>query len=238
MTPKAFLREWFLSMLVLKQKMWISGQTDTCTLTSAPLLTNSSRHRAPWEEAAAKCSGVKPLLFGWLTLAPQSISSLTVASWPWKQAKCSAVFPNALDSSICRCGKTSNGLVLRMRKRSFHLLFCFCYMNVSKCVCFVTFTARLSKCLTTVICPLEAAAWRGVYPRLSLQLISAPWATSRHTTSKWPASPEHAYQQKAAIDCSCHFCCSVGFFYEICSCGKIIDPFCNALNLQSVYPPL
>lgn len=105
-------------------------------------------------------------------------------------------------------------------------------MNVWKCVCFVTSTARLSKCLTTVICPLEAAAWRGLYPRLSLQLISAPWATSRHTTSKWPAAPEHACQQKAAIDCSCHFCCSVGFFFnEICSCGKIIDPFCNALKI-------
>lgn len=73
----------------------------TCTLTSAPLLTRNSRHMAPCVEAAAKCSGVKPLLFSWLTLAPQSISSLTTASWPLKQAKWSAVFPNALVSSIC-----------------------------------------------------------------------------------------------------------------------------------------
>lgn len=47
-----------------------------------------------------------------------------------------------------------------------------------------TSTARLSRCLTTLIWPLEAAAWRGVYPRLSLQLISAPWLTRRRTTSR------------------------------------------------------
>lgn len=51
----------------------------------------------------------------------------------------------------------------------------------------LTSTARLSRCLTTASCPLDAAAWRGVYPRLSLQLISAPWLTSWRTTSKWPA---------------------------------------------------
>lgn len=42
----------------------------TWTLTSAPLLTRNSRHRAPWVDAAAKWRGVKPLLFGWLTFAP------------------------------------------------------------------------------------------------------------------------------------------------------------------------
>lgn len=73
----------------------------TCTLTSAPLLTRNSRQSAPCVEAAAKCSGVKPLLLGWLTLAPQSISSLATKSWPLKQARWRAVFPKALDSSIC-----------------------------------------------------------------------------------------------------------------------------------------
>lgn len=38
----------------------------------------------------------------------------------------------------------------------------------------LTSTARLSRCLTTLICPLEAAACSGVKPRLSLQLISPP----------------------------------------------------------------
>lgn len=73
----------------------------TCTLTSAPLLTRNSKQSAPCVEAAAKCSGVNPLLLGWLMLAPQSISSLATVSWPLKQARWSAVFPNALDSSIC-----------------------------------------------------------------------------------------------------------------------------------------
>lgn len=54
-------------------------------------------------------------------------------------------------------------------------------------MCVITSTDRLSRCLTTAICPLEAAAWRGVYPLLSLQLTSAPCSTSRRTTSKWPA---------------------------------------------------
>lgn len=134
----------------------------TCTFTSAPLLTRNSRHRAPCVEAAAKCSGVKPLLFGWLTLAPQSISSLTTASWPLKQAKWSAVFPKALDSSIC-------GQSNRQCYNQEYLCICTC-INV----CVLTSTARFSRCLTTAICPLEAAVWRGVYPRLSLQLISAP----------------------------------------------------------------
>lgn len=54
----------------------------TLMLTSAPLHTRSSKHRAPWREAAVKCSGAKPFSFTWFTLAPHSMSSFTTTSCP------------------------------------------------------------------------------------------------------------------------------------------------------------
>lgn len=67
---------------------------------------------------------------------------------------------------------------------------------VCVCACIFTSTAKLSRCLITAICPLEAAVCRGVYPRLSLQLTSAPWFTNRRTTSKWPVGGHHTHTHK------------------------------------------
>lgn len=64
-------------LILLKRRLnaEVSGRErakgfHTWMLTSAPLFTNSSRHKAPCVEAAAKCKGVNPLWLGWFTLAP------------------------------------------------------------------------------------------------------------------------------------------------------------------------
>lgn len=54
----------------------------TVMLTSAPLLTSSSRHRAPSQETADRWSAVQPRVFEWLTLAPQLTSWLAITSSP------------------------------------------------------------------------------------------------------------------------------------------------------------
>lgn len=60
----------------------------------------------------------------------------------------------------------------------------------------LTSTPRFRRCLTTLICPLEAAACRGVQPFLSLHVTSAPWLTSKATTSRWPVETK---QQKTSL---------------------------------------